>query len=281
MEDVSSLWPGRRERRQAAVARDNEKINIRLVQLEESMKAMTAKIDKLLLHQCPSSGIDVSNLADRIDKIEFLLVRTSVSQFKELDRDILQMLPKCIPTTADSPQPESEISPLKREDVQLDSVAESEPLTKVYDATCCLNFDTFSEVASVMDSSEENDDFDAKLDRITRSLQPTIALIRKESSKESDSTTSCHSSSERQGLYKQYQDLVLSSLHGIFSEASGEPPTQLTWRQVDKQFPGMPKTALWRKLCEVYCKGTCDPSYKSDKFLKAAFAVHHLWHDSP
>mmetsp|Transcript_98520 Transcript_98520/g.299005 ORF Transcript_98520/g.299005 Transcript_98520/m.299005 type:complete len:237 (-) Transcript_98520:212-922(-) len=118
---VPSPWPIRNERRQAAINRDTKMLDTRLSSSEQSLELITDKLNDLCnaiqIGTYPTNRQDmdtfetISAISDRVEKMELLLLRFSLDDFRALDRDIIKLVPRRIePTTT---EPEVEKSPMK------------------------------------------------------------------------------------------------------------------------------------------------------------------------
>ena len=117
-----SEWPHRRERRQAAAARDVGRLEARLVSIEASMRELGAqvgtafglmKVQPAAVHVPP--GFDSARPADevgevrrRLEKVELLLFRTSLLEWHALDKEIVALLPMLVPATPQKEEGEGE-----------------------------------------------------------------------------------------------------------------------------------------------------------------------------
>ena len=63
-------------------------------------------------------------LEQRVGKIEMLLMRTSIEQFKRLDKDLLELVPRCVPLLSSSSlQPEPDQSPeIPKPDMEIEII---------------------------------------------------------------------------------------------------------------------------------------------------------------
>ena len=122
------LCSARSQKRHAAVSRDMLNIQRRLDELSSFTKAMDFKFDAILEHITGSPAQKSSPLGDvtsemrdvteRINRMELLLLRTSLEDFRTLDQEIEQLLPKTVPSSEikkdeSSSEPEIEESPNK------------------------------------------------------------------------------------------------------------------------------------------------------------------------
>ena len=124
------LWSVRNSKRHAAVARDTLVITARLDDLAFKTASIDSKLDKILLALSKSSVNDDNthfkgrvcgnDVAERVTHMEMLLLRTSMEDFKVLDRQIVALLPTMTSTDAtmlgvglQDDQPEFEQSPDK------------------------------------------------------------------------------------------------------------------------------------------------------------------------
>ena len=88
-------------------------IHERFDKLDIKISSLESKIDALLLHMVPdekaqgqiqSSALDSSHmpqlqtLSTRIERLELLLMRTSLEDFVKLDTELLQLLPSAAPS---------------------------------------------------------------------------------------------------------------------------------------------------------------------------------------
>ncbi|CAE8625239.1 unnamed protein product [Polarella glacialis] len=103
---VPSSWPMRNEHRHVAVARDFNILISRLDNRESAIAVMTSKLENLhheLLpkinasDECkdiPCLSRQVHDVSGRIDRMEFLLFRSSLQDFAKLDEEITALLPR-------------------------------------------------------------------------------------------------------------------------------------------------------------------------------------------
>jgi hypothetical protein len=109
---VPSAWPVRNERRQAAVSRDMNKVEARLLRIESSLELISGKLRdvcNIIQNDMPTSKQLMAPmetcdpLESRIDKLELLLLRTSLEDFRTLDRDIIKFMPRIVESASIEP----------------------------------------------------------------------------------------------------------------------------------------------------------------------------------
>ena len=111
-----SLWPARHGRRDAAIARDRARVEDRFASLDRTLAVLSTKVDRLFEVWSQRNNAKTEHccsfdsLATRIERIEILLMRTSLTDFKTLDTEIQAMLPKLQDRHS---QPDPEASPEK------------------------------------------------------------------------------------------------------------------------------------------------------------------------
>ena len=112
LRESSSSWSIRQVRRQAAIARDRTHVEQRFDALEKNVTLMSGKIDEVLRLMVSSppglaaqsyddtseSSNLVNDLAGRVQRMELLLLRTSLKDFDTLDRETSKMLPTSVPS---------------------------------------------------------------------------------------------------------------------------------------------------------------------------------------
>ena len=107
---VPSLWPIRHQRRDAAIARDRAHSESRFQGLEKAIASIHCKLDEVLsrIEQPlpPPPGLQseeikpdkLIDITTRVERIEFLLLRTSLSNSEIIDTEIPSFLLKASAT---------------------------------------------------------------------------------------------------------------------------------------------------------------------------------------
>ena len=105
-----SEWAHRRGRRLAAAARDEGRLDARLVSIEAALRELGAQVGATfdLMKTLPDAvhvppglesarqDVEVGEVRRRLEKVEILLFRTSLLEWRALDNEIVALLPKLV-----------------------------------------------------------------------------------------------------------------------------------------------------------------------------------------
>ena len=133
-----SLWQVQCQRKQAAAARDMKNVHDRLglidiaiSTLSETIEALVTKVASLTsAFPCRvtprskemDSRDDMDEFAKGIERIELLLLRTSLEDFKILDADVTGMMPKMAPRINAEPAAPEKVQASKHSNNELSFV---------------------------------------------------------------------------------------------------------------------------------------------------------------
>ena len=167
--DMPNTWTVRNHKRHVALSRDMEKINSRLTSIEESLTTISSIMATFRNVQGSSdkyeTDVNIKDLSHRLERMEILLLRTSVADFSILDSEIRHLLPKTMAADKHSDsEPEIEQSPLKPPGLDIVDYRDINSRPNSKDITGftpkCLSFDI-----SVDDDDNEFHVAEVELDR--------------------------------------------------------------------------------------------------------------------
>jgi len=253
-------------------------VNHRIAAVELSLCAINVKLSEmnsliysshLVLPTSPQTYTD--NIQERVEKMELLLLRTSLKDFEILDRDILQLLPKL----EDSIE---EVTELENWRQQAQYPILSKPLCTVdLCAICCedgsASCNRMGKDLQMANGSETGIGKELELivvgmENEFQSLRHLYDTVRAKQ----DLVTA----NEWQ-IYDDYMNLIFAHFDGHINESLKDPQTSLNLRQFDKQENDFHRHRIWYQICDKYCAGSKDPLMKSDRFLMIAELVYYLW----
>ena len=147
---VISMWLTRREKRHAAVAPDFNALDTRLQSIEHSMQALLHKLDVRCVQE---SNQKLQDIDARVHRMEHLLFRTLLSQFKALDEEMESIMPQA----ARRPPSPTLTAMFQDNDEQPDKEVSPEKFTRECEPTCapkCLEFDISSDTGEALQTSD-------------------------------------------------------------------------------------------------------------------------------
>ena len=251
---VPSVWPVRNERRHAAMAKDMDKINSRLSNIENIVEQLSDKLNDVMAILSPKSHIvhpppglqinvdkDHQDYQHRIERLETILVCSPPEPFQPSVSAVLDMLIlKSIEEEAETREPDVELTPEKTKPISMR-----------------LNFDACEDAQKTMEPSSVEDIF-AQCSAIAHKVRDEVQEMVADKK------------------HDQLEQLIVQKFGDILSECPLQPRTSLDRDTIRKTYERHDQHWIWPRICHRYHSGTGDPCAKSDTFLKIMYIIHDV-----
>ena len=253
-------------------------VNHRIAAVELSLFAINVKLNEMNSLICSSNLIlstssqsYTDNIQERVEKMELLLLRTSLKDFEILDRDIVKLLPKLEESIEEDIELEN-----WRQQVQYPILPK--PLCPVAFCDICNGDGSASCIRMGNDLNMASDCkcvIGEELELIIVGMECEFQTLR-HLYDTVRATQDLVTANEWQ-IYDDYMNLIFAHFDGHINESMKDPQTSLNLRQFDKQENDFHRHRIWYQICDKYCGGSKDPLMKSDRFLLIAELVYCVW----
>lgn len=233
----------------AACGSDLHIVNTRLDQLENAVATVSSKLRTViedlegLAEDLFLRGIDV--LEQRVEKMEILLMRTSIEQIWTRDKGILIHSPQCVP---------------HQSCIVGQSDAEQFPneLSDVFENTDGRTTSTVTSPECLRTCACESE----------RELEDELRFMLLIGALDSKSEI-CEQLFSSGSNHKIWDDYIYPTIAKQIEEALQRPPTELLNTEVEERYSGMMQSELWRNVCDAV---PCIRRH-SDAFLEISYAA--------
>ena len=303
-----SIWKARNQRRHCAIMDANASIHAKLDQIMSKVTttdpvlappglSMSMDVKSAKSHVADEQELQTQSLKDQISEYKSVVMNmtskqqtleqeliTAVDRINTLERIFifvdLDQVTHAIQTVREksSAKPEHDQSPLENMPEPETETSPVKPDTKpdtdeMHTITKC-NFDIFSDA----EADEHHNEIE-KLDKLAESIRSQIQELRARYDADRASSKSLLLSLTALAIRSEYFEVINRTFSTVFADSAALPKTKMSRSKFEAQYDPMHKSGVWSQLCDLYTRGTKDPTASSDQFLRAAYVAYKLWED--